>query len=230
MAFYKTFYYSTFICVTLFSFSCYSLAKEFTIIALDDFNGIEQIKFQDKSSSQKVSVRKFSSNRSFPIPDSKVIHFYAVDPKTKISSNKPLFKISFEDQKNECIVFLTKDKNKPEKISYEFLNFDTKSFPKVSTFMINLTNQKVSITEQKISERFEINSYKKENMLNGYDDIVSSNYHLIQKNWSLYHKMKEDLLLSMLFLQLSLKIKKLIIFILHFGEFLKGKELYLLLK
>ena len=143
MAFYKTFYYSTFICVTLFSFSCYSLAKEFTIIALDDFNGIEQIIFQDKSSSQKVSVRKFSSNRSFPIPDSKVIYFYAVDPKTKISSNKPLFKISFEDQKNECIVFLTEDKNKPEKISYEFLNFDTKSFPKVSTFMINLTNQKV---------------------------------------------------------------------------------------
>ena len=36
---------------------------------------------------------------------------------------------------------------------------------------VDLTNQKVSITEQKISERFEINSYKKENMLNGYDDI-----------------------------------------------------------
>lgn len=36
---------------------------------------------------------------------------------------------------------------------------------------VDLTAQKVSITEQKISERFEINSYKKENMLNGYDDI-----------------------------------------------------------
>ena len=38
-------------------------------------------------------------------------------------------------------------------------------------YTMDLNSQKVSITEQKISERFEINSYKKENMLNGYDDI-----------------------------------------------------------
>lgn len=61
----------------------------------------------------------------------------------------------------------------PVQISPEFLE---KLFNQIyenpeTEIEVDLTNQKVSITEQKISERFEINSYKKENMLNGYDDI-----------------------------------------------------------
>jgi len=61
----------------------------------------------------------------------------------------------------------------PVQVSPEFLE---KLFNQIyenpeTEIEVNLTNQKVSITEQKISERFEINSYKKENMLNGYDDI-----------------------------------------------------------
>ena len=61
----------------------------------------------------------------------------------------------------------------PVQVSPEFLE---KLFNQIyenpeTEIEVDLTNQKVSITEQKISERFEINLYKKENMLNGYDDI-----------------------------------------------------------
>ena len=61
----------------------------------------------------------------------------------------------------------------PVQVSPEFLE---KLFNQIyenpeTRIEVDLTTQKVSITEQKISERFEINSYKKENMLNGYDDI-----------------------------------------------------------
>ncbi|MBL6647444.1 MAG: 3-isopropylmalate dehydratase small subunit [Flavobacteriaceae bacterium] len=61
----------------------------------------------------------------------------------------------------------------PVQVSPEFLE---KLFNQIyenpeTEIEVDLANQKVSITEQKISERFEINSYKKENMLNGYDDI-----------------------------------------------------------
>ena len=37
--------------------------------------------------------------------------------------------------------------------------------------IVNLKNQKVSIPSLGVSESFNINKYKKENMLNGYDDI-----------------------------------------------------------
>ena len=61
----------------------------------------------------------------------------------------------------------------PVQVSPEFLE---KLFNQIyenpeTEIEVDLTTQKVSITEQKISKRFEINSYKKENMLNGYDDI-----------------------------------------------------------
>jgi 3-isopropylmalate/(R)-2-methylmalate dehydratase small subunit len=36
---------------------------------------------------------------------------------------------------------------------------------------VNLNTQKVNIPCLGISEAFDINEYKKENMLNGYDDI-----------------------------------------------------------
>ena len=40
-----------------------------------------------------------------------------------------------------------------------------------SEIIVSLTEQTVTIVKLNISESFEINSYKKENMLNGYDDI-----------------------------------------------------------
>ena len=36
---------------------------------------------------------------------------------------------------------------------------------------INLLEQKISIIKSRVSEFFEINPYKKNNMLNGFDDI-----------------------------------------------------------
>ncbi|MDA9843396.1 3-isopropylmalate dehydratase small subunit [Flavobacteriaceae bacterium] len=40
-----------------------------------------------------------------------------------------------------------------------------------TSLTIDLLNQKISLDAMGISESFEINKYKKENMLNGYDDI-----------------------------------------------------------
>ena len=61
----------------------------------------------------------------------------------------------------------------PVQVSSGFLNkifkvvFDD---PK-SEIIVSLPEQTVTIVKLNISESFEINSYKKENMLNGYDDI-----------------------------------------------------------
>ena len=58
-------------------------------------------------------------------------------------------------------------------VSSEFLDkiFDTVYKDPSSEIIVDLVNQKVKISKSNISESFIINSYKKENMLNGYDDI-----------------------------------------------------------
>jgi 3-isopropylmalate/(R)-2-methylmalate dehydratase small subunit len=61
----------------------------------------------------------------------------------------------------------------PVKVSAEFLDKIFKAVyddPKIEV-TVNLPDQKVLIPKLKLSESFDINSYKKENMLNGYDDI-----------------------------------------------------------
>src|SRR6056300_1839781 len=61
----------------------------------------------------------------------------------------------------------------PVQVSSEFLDkiFDTVYKDPSSEIIVDLVNQKVKISKSNISESFIINSYKKENMLNGYDDI-----------------------------------------------------------
>jgi 3-isopropylmalate/(R)-2-methylmalate dehydratase small subunit len=61
----------------------------------------------------------------------------------------------------------------PVQISESFLELifkEIKSNPKTE-LEINLSKQKISIIKSKQSEFFEINPYKKDNMLNGFDDI-----------------------------------------------------------
>jgi 3-isopropylmalate/(R)-2-methylmalate dehydratase small subunit len=61
----------------------------------------------------------------------------------------------------------------PVKVSAEFLDKIFKAVyddPKTEV-TVNLPDQKVLIPKLNLSESFDINSYKKENMLNGYDDI-----------------------------------------------------------
>ena len=61
----------------------------------------------------------------------------------------------------------------PVQISAEFLQliFDSiKNNPSIK-LMINLIEQEVSISGLSQKEKFEINPYKKENMINGFDDI-----------------------------------------------------------
>ena len=61
----------------------------------------------------------------------------------------------------------------PVKVSAEFLDKIFKAVyddPKIEV-IVNLPEQKVLIPKLNLSESFDINSYKKENMLNGYDDI-----------------------------------------------------------
>lgn len=61
----------------------------------------------------------------------------------------------------------------PVQVSSEFLDkiFDTVYKDPSSEIIVDLVNQMVKISKSNISESFIINSYKKENMLNGYDDI-----------------------------------------------------------
>jgi 3-isopropylmalate/(R)-2-methylmalate dehydratase small subunit len=61
----------------------------------------------------------------------------------------------------------------PVQVSENFLNIIFENIynkPNIE-LCIDLINQSVSIPELKLSESFTINDYKKNNMLNGYDDI-----------------------------------------------------------
>ena len=59
------------------------------------------------------------------------------------------------------------------KVSENFLNkiFENIYEKPNIELCVDLINQSVSISELNISESFTINDYKKNNMLNGYDDI-----------------------------------------------------------
>ena len=61
----------------------------------------------------------------------------------------------------------------PVQVSEDFLNVIFENIYNNPTIdiLIDLPNQLVSIPELKLSESFDINDYKKNNMLNGYDDI-----------------------------------------------------------
>ena len=61
----------------------------------------------------------------------------------------------------------------PVQISSDFLKiiFKTVEENPKTELIVNLPNQKITISSSGRSESFDINSYKKENMLNGYDDI-----------------------------------------------------------
>lgn len=61
----------------------------------------------------------------------------------------------------------------PVQVSAEFLNkiFKAIEANPETEIEVNLPNQTITLLESGDRESFEINSYKKENMLNGYDDI-----------------------------------------------------------
>lgn len=61
----------------------------------------------------------------------------------------------------------------PVQISEDFLNelFNEVEKDNDSLFEINLPNQSISIISNGKNEKFDINNYKKENMMNGFDDI-----------------------------------------------------------
>ncbi len=61
----------------------------------------------------------------------------------------------------------------PVQVSAEFLNtiFETITHNPKTELIVDLPQQKIQINSTGASENFEINAYKKENMLNGYDDI-----------------------------------------------------------
>ena len=61
----------------------------------------------------------------------------------------------------------------PVRVSENFLNIIFENIYKKPSIelCVDLLNQSVSIPELDVSEPFTINGYKKNNMLNGYDDI-----------------------------------------------------------
>lgn len=131
------------LCIIFITLSSHITAKEFKVISLEDFGKIKKIKFQDESSSQILSVEKYHSSRNYPFPKNDVIHFYGINFETGISSRKPLFKVSFENQETDLIIFLKLDVNNPGKIAYELLSNDPETFPFLSSTILNLSNRKV---------------------------------------------------------------------------------------
>ena len=128
----------------LFNLSPHILSsKEFKIISLDDFGPIKQIKFQDESATQKITIKKYYPNRSFPVPSDNLIHFYGINSDTGRFSRKPLLRISFEGNNEDTIIFLRRDEDNPEKIHHEFLKNDTSSFPLLSTILMNRSDKGV---------------------------------------------------------------------------------------
>tara|TARA_B100001093_G_C26850967_1_gene1025115 strand:+ start:670 stop:1359 length:690 start_codon:yes stop_codon:yes gene_type:complete len=136
-------FYNILICSAICFISTTLTAREFTIISLDNFGKIEAIKFQDESASQTLSVKQFYPNRSFPVPKNNLLHFYGINTDTGTSSKRPLFRISFNNQERDSIIFITRDEDDPEKINHEFMNNDSVSFPAVSCMILNLSNKKV---------------------------------------------------------------------------------------
>ena len=61
----------------------------------------------------------------------------------------------------------------PVQVSVEFLSqiFESIEQDPNTTLTVDLFNQKITLGAAEASEFFEINSYKKENLMNGYDDI-----------------------------------------------------------
>lgn len=61
----------------------------------------------------------------------------------------------------------------PVQVSAEFLAqiFESINHDPETTLTVDLHNQKITLGAAEASESFEINKYKKDNMLNGYDDI-----------------------------------------------------------
>ncbi len=61
----------------------------------------------------------------------------------------------------------------PVQVSEEFLEkiFNAIEKDPNTEIKVDLPNQSVTLVETNVSESFEINSYKKQNMLNGFDDI-----------------------------------------------------------
>ena len=96
---------------SLIQISCPILsAKEFKIISLDNFGKIEQIKFQDESATQKITIKKYYPNRSFRVPVHNLIHFYGINSETGAYSRKPLLRISFRRSRGNSIVFFVQIK------------------------------------------------------------------------------------------------------------------------
>ena len=61
----------------------------------------------------------------------------------------------------------------PVQVSTEFLEqiFNAIKVDPKSTLTVDLPNQKITLDKLNVSEFFEINPYKKDNMINGFDDI-----------------------------------------------------------
>ena len=139
----KNLYYITIISSLIFFSASVASAKKFKIISLDNFETIERIKFQDGSTSRHIILKKYYPNLEYKVPGHDIIHFYGINPETGVSSRKPILRISFENQKEDSIVFLKKDKTNPKNINYNFLENGPITFPMLSTMILNHSDKQV---------------------------------------------------------------------------------------
>lgn len=139
----KNLYCIIIVCSFIFFTASVASAKKFKIISLDDFEKFEKIKFQDGSTSRHIIIKKYHSNLEYSVPRNDIIHFYGIDPETGISSRKPLLRISFENQKEDTIVFLKSDESHLRNINFSFLDNGPVAFPIMSTMILNHSDRQV---------------------------------------------------------------------------------------
>jgi hypothetical protein len=117
--------------------------KEFRIISIDDFQHLEALRFKGNNSLQKAYLQKYYPNTTYTVPKSNIVHFFGVYSDTKKTSRNPILTIPFNNQNENTIVLLERNKSSTEQIQYSLISNDSKSFPELTAAIFNKSNKPV---------------------------------------------------------------------------------------
>lgn len=117
--------------------------KEFRIISIDDFQHLEALRFKSNNSLQKAYLQKYYPNTTYTVPKSNIVHFFGVYSDTKKTSRSPILTIPFNNQNENTIVLLERNKSSTEEIQYSLISNDSKSFPELTAAIFNKSHKPV---------------------------------------------------------------------------------------
>lgn len=182
--------------------STYLDGKVFTMITLDEFDNIDELKFVNDSGIKKLVLEKYFVNNSYSIPKHNFLSFFAYNETTMETSTRPILEIEFKDQINNYLILLEKDTNSSYGMKYTFLNNDLQ-FPELSTLIFNRSNMpviaKIGDDFFKIAPRskrnlkFELGNKRffKENVSFAFQRSDKSIENIYSSFWKLYEHQKK---------------------------------------